>query len=201
MRTVTRTMTELARTRAAALFVVGLTLIAPPTHAQTTTPNTNPSTTAQTPKDTRTDDEKALDEMLLGIWSNVPFSRQSGLVTKKAMEDAVRGCITVARVLQLQFQDGAEKTQPNIKALRGSVVYWRTKVGIQRLHIPTRRVFVYGSYEKRQQANGRHLHLLKGKNVGVALRFGRPAKAQLMMENDSVLLKCPPLPNRNQQSN
>ncbi|MEO0546614.1 MAG: hypothetical protein AAF035_06670 [Pseudomonadota bacterium] len=149
--------------------------------------------TANSEETELTDDEKALDEALLGVWSLVKVPNGAS-ISESALRDAVRGCVTAVRLGQIQVQDGAATTPPNQDVLRGSLIYWRTDAGVQKLDIPNRQVFVFGEYEKRAQTNGADIHVLRGKNVAVAIRFGRPAKAQLMLENQRVFLKCPPLP-------
>ncbi|MEM9678540.1 MAG: hypothetical protein AAF890_10820 [Pseudomonadota bacterium] len=159
-------------------------------------PLATPATFAQTANSEETeltDDEKALDEALLGVWSLVQVPNGAS-ISEAALRDAVRGCVTAVRLGQIQVQDGAATTPPNQDVLRGSLIYWRTDAGVQKLDIPNRQVFVFGEYEKRAQTNGADIHVLRGKNVAVAIRFGRPAKAQLMLENQRVFLKCPPLP-------
>jgi len=167
-------------------LAAALALSASVSVAQTTTGTTTENTELS-------DDEKALDKALLGVWSRV-FLGENNDVTEAALRAAIQTCVTAARLTNLQFQKDAEKTAPGERVARGSVIYWRTKAGIQRLDIKAREVFVFANYEKRTLTSGSSIHILKGKGVGVALKFGRPAKAQLMLENEKVLLKCPPLP-------
>jgi hypothetical protein len=135
----------------------------------------------------------ALDAKLLGAWTRVATIKD-GITTPKVKEAAKR-CLQQLKLKPLKFETKAARQLPDIDALFGDVVYYRTETGLQRLHINSGRVRLISKHTVKDIKNNQQVWTLTGQNLRLRVRFSKSLpkapKARFMIEESGFYLRCP----------
>lgn len=159
-----------------------------------------PTDKTEPPKDEQTPAEnieqkaaQQLDARLLGAWTRV--SSVSKTLTKAAVQSAAERCRRQLQLKPLQFETSAARTLPDIEALFGDIVYYRTEKGLQRLDINSGQIRLASDISARKLKNSQIVWTLTGQNMRLRLRFSKPLdnlpRARFMIEESSFYLRCP----------
>ena len=134
-----------------------------------------------------------LDARLLGAWTRV--SSVSKQLTEAAVRDAARRCLQQLKLKPLRFETNALRQLPDIDALFGDLVYYRTSKGLQRLDINSGQIRFVADVSVRKLQNSQLVWTLKGQNMKLRIRFSNPIqsapKARFMLEESGFYLRCP----------
>ncbi len=155
---------------------------------------------AEKPKDEtdkKAEDQAALDADLLGNWVFIVDGLESEL-EGTAVLDAVKRCLEFNDKLTVRANRQTNIDPPDIKSLFGDLLFYRTERGLHRLDLRQGLLSIFLAQARATNAQGRVLWVLQGQNNQSQLTFvdmkPRGGKGFLMLENQSVYLKCPKLP-------
>ncbi|MDD9909752.1 MAG: hypothetical protein OXR62_08685 [Ahrensia sp.] len=179
------------------VLAMGLLALAGPhvAHAQAAAEQPQ-SSAAETNEKEPTEEQKELDAQLLGSWSVLTKDLNTEL-TDAVFEAAIKACETFPDITQLDVQPGIETALPDRKSVRGEVVYFRTDQGLQRFELGTNRVHLLPNLEKAVNTGGRTIWRASSRFAKFDIGFSNPvpgSDALLMIEEDSLYLKCADLP-------
>ncbi len=134
-----------------------------------------------------------LDSRLLGAWTRVS-STNAGLSTSTVRVAASR-CLQQLKLKPLRFETTAARQLPDIAALFGDLVYYRTERGLQRLDINSGQIRLISDLTTKKLNNAQIVWTLIGDNLRLRIRFSRPLKkapnARFMIEESRFYLRCP----------
>ncbi|MEP5727955.1 MAG: hypothetical protein ABJL67_01135 [Sulfitobacter sp.] len=134
-----------------------------------------------------------LDARLLGAWTRV--SSMSEELTSQNVRNAARRCAQQLKLKPLRFETSAARRLPDIEALFGDLVYYRTDKGLQRLDINSAQIRLVSEISARQIKNSQIVWTLMGQNLKLRIRFSNPLKnapkARFMIEEYGFYLRCP----------
>ena len=135
----------------------------------------------------------ALDAKLLGAWTRVASVTES--LTADATKAAAKRCFQQLKLKPLAFEKTAARQLPDIDALFGDTVYYRTEKGLQRLDINSGGIRLISGIAAKQLNNSQLVWTLTGESLRLRLRFSKPLanapKARFMIEESGFFLRCP----------
>ena len=136
---------------------------------------------------------RELDARLLGAWTRVSSVQRK--LTASAVRTAARRCLQQLKLKPLRFETNALRQLPDIDALFGDLVYYRTSKGLQRLDINSAQIRFVADISVRRLQNSKLVWTLMGQNMKLRIRFSNPIekapKARFMLEESGFYLRCP----------
>ena len=134
-----------------------------------------------------------LDARLLGAWTRVSSVQKK--LTTTAIRAAAKRCLQQLKLKPLRFETNALRQLPDIDALFGDLVYYRTSKGLQRLDINSGQIRYVADVSVRKLQNSQLVWTLMGQNMKLRIRFSNPIekapKARFMLEESGFYLRCP----------
>lgn len=134
-----------------------------------------------------------LDALLLGAWTRVASVTKK--LTGSQLKSAGKRCFQQLKLKPLKFETTAAQTLPDIDALFGDLVYYRTDKGLQRLDINSGQIRLVTDFTTRQIKNSQIVWTLTGQNLSLRIRFAKPlpkaTKVRFMIEESGFYLRCP----------
>ncbi|MEP0943366.1 MAG: hypothetical protein ABJH63_04865 [Rhizobiaceae bacterium] len=134
-----------------------------------------------------------LDGQLLGAWTRVSSVTEN--LSAPAIQAAAKRCFQQLTLKPLKFQTGAAEQLPDIDALFGDIVYYRTEKGLQRLDITNGLIRLVSEIAVNQLKNSQLVWRLTGERLRLRIRFSKPLpqapKARFMIEETGFYLRCP----------
>lgn len=135
----------------------------------------------------------SLDAQLLGAWTRVASVTDS--LTATALQAAAKQCYKQLTLKPLKFETSAAEQLPDIDALFGDIVYYRTDKGLQRLDIQSGLIRLISGIAVKQITNSQQVWTLTGDALRLRVRFSNPLtqapKARFMIEETGFYLLCP----------
>ena len=108
---------------------------------------------------TTAQEQRLFIERLVGPWSII--SPDYTLATTPAMlEKALAGCKSPQTFSDIRVQPGADSSEPNKVDIRGALLYYKTKKGLQRLDIARKEVVLISQIRQREIKAGQTLYQL-----------------------------------------
>ena len=153
----------------------------------------------QIEKDAATLEVEEFDQLAVGAWAVLTKNLDDQL-TDKLMLSGAEKCITPASVKKLDIEPAAERKLPEARNLFGDVIYFRTKKGLQRFDIQTGVMLLLPELKKLVRSPTLTVWAIRGKAAGYRMRFTNASKrggrAQFMLEESVLYLRCNFLPDR-----
>ncbi|MEE9313089.1 MAG: hypothetical protein V3V02_00430 [Rhizobiaceae bacterium] len=176
-----------------AIFCAGLPTVA---LAQSTTGN---DATAKIDKNLSiaTKEQAELDGFILGPWVFLTdtFRKEP---SSETLKKAIVRCATPAKLEKLKIESGAEKKLPEVTDLRGDLIYYRTKLGLQRFDVQLGKLTLLNEVKKSIASSKKRVWAIHGRTGGHTILFANAAKrggkAQMMLEDAKLYLRCNLLP-------
>ncbi|MGI9364451.1 MAG: hypothetical protein ACR2O8_04655 [Rhizobiaceae bacterium] len=136
--------------------------------------------------------EEKLNERLLGGWALV--STVDKKITADSIATAVQRCLKQLTLKPLAFDPAAEQRIPDIDALYGDVIYYRTEKGLQRMDLNLGQIMLLNDVSIAEGANAKPYWSVRNDNVIFRIRFSNALpmapKANFMLENLGFYVHC-----------
>ncbi|MEM7302192.1 MAG: hypothetical protein AAF468_14005 [Pseudomonadota bacterium] len=140
-------------------------------------------------------DKQAFLNQLVGSWSVASYNFNSS-ATKEQIAVALARCGQTRTIDAVTVQQEAERFVPDQGKVRGSLLYYQTQKGLQRLDVNRKEVTLINSIEPvklRVGGTGWKLTAKAGTLTIAIGRFGnRTGSRPMLIENKALLVKCRP---------